>query len=147
MGNVAQTLGSVSVTTNLPSTAGTVYSLVEPIPEGFMINSSTGELSFSGSIPGYGNIKTLPDTVKIKASLNPDYEKTVIIWIPTVLVSLVWRKMLILVLLLDHTVLKLNIIPDRETTPLFLSKTKELLDTVVVCVRNEKEFYKNYLNI
>jgi hypothetical protein len=77
LGNVAQTLGSASVTTSLPSTTGTVYSLVEPIPAGFSINSSTGELSFAGGIAGYGNMNTLPNTVKIKASLNPGDEKHV----------------------------------------------------------------------
>ena len=81
MGNVAQTLGSASVTTSdSSSTAGTVYSLVEPIPAGFSINSSTGELSFAGSIPNYGNIQTLPDTVIIKASLNPEARTNVNIW-------------------------------------------------------------------
>ena len=80
MGNVAQTLGSASVTTSLPSTVGTVYSLVEPKPAGFSINSSTGVLSFAGGIAGYGNMNTSPDTIKIKASLNSDDEKDVNIW-------------------------------------------------------------------
>jgi hypothetical protein len=80
LGNVAQSLGSASVTTSLPSTVGTVYSLVDPIPEGFSINSSTGELSFTGSIPNYGNIQTLPDTVIIKASLNPETQRDVQVW-------------------------------------------------------------------
>jgi len=80
LGNVAQTLGSASVTTSLPSTTGTVYSLVEPIPAGFSINSSTGELSFAGGIAGYGNMNTLPNTVKIKASLNPETIESLDIW-------------------------------------------------------------------
>jgi len=80
LGNVPQSLGSASVTTSLSSTVGTVYSLVDPVPEGFSIDRSTGELIFAGGITCYGNMNTLPDTIKIKASLNPDDEKDVNIW-------------------------------------------------------------------